>query len=163
MFRLKKNKFFQLWLVIGVTTGFAAVIFFSINYLNNNVLCSVDCKLKNEVALALVLLSLFGMFVGSLTYYFISDKYEKKITKIHQDASITLRFLYGEEKTILKSILAKGGSITQSCLVKDTGLSRVKVSRSLKYLESKNVIAKIPKGMTNVIELKSDLKNFFLD
>jgi len=154
---LRKNKFFQLWLITGIITGFAAVIFFSIIYLNNNVLCSLDCKLKNEVFLLLVLLSLFGMFIGSLTYYFISDKYERKITKIHKDASKTLNFLDGEEKTIVRSIINRKGEITQSAIAKDTGLSRVKISRSLKKLEQKNVIIKVPKGMTNIIKLEEDI------
>ena len=75
---MRKSKFFQLWLIIGMVAGFAAVIFFSITYLNETVLCSVDCRLRNEVSIILVLLSLVGMFIGSLTYYFISEKYEKK-------------------------------------------------------------------------------------
>jgi uncharacterized membrane protein len=109
------------------------------------------------------MLSLFGMFIGSLTYYFISEKYEKKIIKIHRDASQTLKFLEGEEKDIISALIKNKGEITQSDIVKHTGLSRVKVSRGLKKLEQKKIISKIPNGMTNKVELKEDFKKFFVD
>ncbi len=163
MILLKKNKFFQLWLIIGIMTGFAAIIFFSITYLNEKVLCNVECRLRNEVSLVLVLLSLFGMFIGSLTYYFISEKYEKKISKMQKDVNLTLKFLEGEEKAIINSIINRKGQSTQSNIVRDTGLSRVKISRSLKKLEQKKIIIKKPNGMTNNIELEKELRKVMIN
>jgi len=159
----KKNKLFQSWLIIGIIAGFAAVLFFSVTYLNEKVLCDLDCRIQNEVSLILVLLSFSGMFIGSLTYYFISEKYEKKITKMHKDISLTLKFLEGEEKSIVNSILSNKGKITQSEIAKNTGLSRVKIFRILKKLEEKGVITKKPLGMTNVIELEEELKKFLIE
>ena len=72
--------------------------------------------------------------------------------------SLTLKFLDDEEKTIINSILSHNGKTTQSEIVKDTGLSRVKIFRSLKRLEEKNIIIKKPHGMTNTIELEEELK-----
>lgn len=163
MISLNKNKFFQLWLIIGIITGFLAVLFFTITYLNERVLCDIDCRLKNEVSIVLSMLSLFGVFIGSLTYYFISEKYEKKIVKIHKDITLTLRFLDGEEKSIVNSIIEKKGKIKQSDIAKNTGLSRVKISRSLKRLEQKNIITKIPNGMTNIIEIEEELRKILID
>ncbi len=154
----KQNKFFQLWLIIGVIAGFSVVLFFSITYLNNNILCDMDCRIQNEASIVLVLMSLFGMFIGSLTYYFISEKYEKKITKIQKDANLTLKFLDKEEKSVMNSILNHKGKITQSKIVKETNLSRVKIFRILKKLEEKEIIKKKPFGMTNIIELEKDLR-----
>jgi uncharacterized membrane protein len=108
-------------------------------------------------------LSLFGMFIGSLTYYFISGKYEKKITKMHRDASVTLKFLDEEERVIVKSILDHEGKITQSEMARETKLSRVKIFRSLKKLEWKGVIIKKPHGMTNIVELGEGLKKVLLE
>ena len=159
----KKNKFFQLWLIIGIIAGFLVVLFFTITYLNNNVLCDVDCRIQNGVSLALISMSLFGMFVGSLTYYFISEKYEKQITKIQKDATLTLKFLDGEEKAIVKSILDHEGKTTQSEIARDIGLSRVKIFRSLKKLEEKGTIIKKPNGMTNSIELEEKLKKILIE
>jgi predicted transcriptional regulator len=159
--KIIQNKFIQMWLIIGIIAGFAAVIFFSITYLNERILCDMDCRAKNEVSLILVLLSLFGMFIGSLTYYFISEKYQKKIDRIHKDVNLTLRFLEGEERAIVNSIISRKGKINQSDLVKDTGLSRVKISRSLMRLEQKDIIKKSKNGMTNMVEMNKNLKRIF--
>lgn len=159
---IKRNKFIQLWLIVGIIASFAGVLVFSIAYLNNKVLCDLDCRIQNEVSLAVVLLSLFGMFIGSLTYSFISEKYEKRITKIQKEAGVTLRFLEGEEKCIINCIINKKGKTTQSEIARDSGLSRVKIFRALKKLEDRDIIIKKPHGMTNIIELKNDLKNVFV-
>ena len=159
---IKKNKFFQLWLIIGIIAGFSTVLFFSITYLNNKLLCDIDCRIQNEVSLILVLLSLFGMFIGSLTYYFISEKYEKRITKMQKDANLTLKFLDEEERLIMSSILNHKGKINQSEIVRNTKLSRVKIFRGLKRLERKEIIVKKPNGMTNTIELKEELKKILI-
>jgi predicted transcriptional regulator len=159
--KIIQNKFIQMWLIIGIIAGFAAVIFFSITYLNERILCDMDCRAKNEVSLILVLLSLFGMFIGSLTYYFISEKYQKKIDRIHKDVNLTLRFLEGEERAIVNSIISRKGKINQSDLVKDTGLSRVKISRSLMRLEQKDIIKKSKNGMTNIVDMNKNLKRIF--
>lgn len=159
----KNNKFIQLWLILGIVEGFGAVLFFAVMYLNQKVLCDMNCRTKNEVSLILILLSLFGMFIGSLTYYFISGRYEKRITKIHKDISLTLRFLEGEERCIVKSIIDRAGRTTQSNIAKDTGLSRVKISRSLKKLEQKRIITKIPNGMTNIIEIEKSLRELLVE
>lgn len=108
-------------------------------------------------------MSLFGVFVGSLTYYFISEKYEKQITKIQKDVTLTLKFLEGEEKAIIKSILNHEGKTTQSEIAKDIGKSRVKIFRSLKKLEEKGIIIKKPKGMTNSVELEENLRKVLIE
>lgn len=156
------NKFVQLWLIVGIVTGFAVMLFFGITYLNDSVLCDVDCRVRNEVSLSLVLVSLFGMFVGSLTYYFISEKYEKKIVKIRKDASATYKFLDSEQRKILKCLVDANGRITQSELCRSTGLSRVRVSRCLAVFESKRIVEKTKNGMTNEIRLSDDLAELFL-
>jgi uncharacterized membrane protein len=160
---IKKNKFIQLWLIIGIIAGFAAVIFFAVTYLNEKLLCDADCRVQNEVSLILILLSFFGMFVGSLTYFFISEKYERKITKISKNIKSTLRFLENSEKAIINSILNSNGKVTQSKIVDETKLSRVKIFRSLKKLEDRGIITKKPYGMTNLIELDDELKKILIE
>jgi hypothetical protein len=160
---IKKNKFFQLWLIIGIIAGFSAVLFFSITYLNNKLLCDIDCRIQNEISLILVLLSLFGMFIGSLTYYFISEKYERKITRMQKDANITLKFLDSEEQKIINALLKHKGEMNQSEILQDTKLSRVKIFRILKRLEKKEIILKKPQGMTNKIILDEGIKQVLLN
>lgn len=159
---MKRNSFIQLWLIIGIVAGFAAAVFFIITYLNNEVLCDFSCVVRNQVTLALILTALFGMFIGSLTYYFISEKYERKIGNIRKNIDFTYRFLEPDQKKVIKTIVNSNGSILQSKLVDKTGFSRVKVSRVLKELESKKVVGKEKKGMTNKVSLKEDLKEVFV-
>lgn len=158
---IKNNRFIQLWLILGIIAGFAAILFFTVTYLNQKVLCDIDCKIKNEVNLVLVLLSLFGLFIGSLTYYFISEKYEKKIVKIHKDARLTLRFLEGDQKMIMTALIKFNGESTQSEIAKETDLSRVKISRAIKSLEQRKLLTKMPDGMTNKIILDAELRTVF--
>ena len=69
-----KNRFLELWLILGICSGFGTVIFFTIIYLNEKILCNLECRKKNELLFVMILLSLFGLFIGSLLYYFISEK-----------------------------------------------------------------------------------------
>jgi DNA-binding MarR family transcriptional regulator len=158
-----KNKFIVLWLIIGLIAGFATVIFFIITYLNDSVLCNLNCRIRNEVNLALIAISLFGLFIGSLTYYFISEKYEKKIVKIKNDYSVIYRFLNNDNKKIIKTLVENNGKRTQSQIVEYTGLSRVKISRCLKDLENRNIIKKDKNGMTNNVELVDELREVFVN
>ena len=157
------KKFISLWLIIGIVMGFLAILFFSLIYLNNNVLCDLDCRGRNEVVLALILLSLVGMFVGSLTYYFISGKYEQKIGKMHKNMKVLYRLFDPDQKLIFQNILDNNGQITQSKLVKETKLSRVKISRSLKKLGEKGIIEKQKSGMTNKIKLTTEISKLFFE
>ena len=156
------QKLIKLWLILGIIIGFASIIFFSLNYLNHEVLCDLQCSGKSEVQIVLVMLSLIGLFVGSLTYYFISDKYIKEITKIQKDIRVVYNFLETDERLIIKSLVDAGGKLLQSKLVKETKLSRVKLSRELKKLEDKGIILKKKSGMTNSIELSLDIQNLFI-
>ncbi len=59
-----------------------------------------------------------------------------------------------EEKLILECILEKGTSIFQSDLVEKTKLSKVKITRILDRLETRNIIERKRRGMTNIVILK---------
>ena len=158
----QRNSLVKLWLIIGIVAGFSTIIFFAISYIKDVILCDVSCSVQNDVAIALVLLSLMGVFVGSFTYYFIAERYEKKIDKIHSQSNAALRFLDTDDKKIVNSIIKSNGHITQSKLVSITGLSRVKISRHLLSLEQKNIILRKKEGMTNTISLTDDIKKIFL-
>ena len=59
-----------------------------------------------------------------------------------------------EEKRVYALLKGGSGSIYQSGIIKDTGYSKVKVTRILDRLESKGVIERRRRGMTNIIFLK---------
>lgn len=157
-----KNNYLRFWLIVACIAGFTSVLFFSLIYLNQQVLCDLQCRMRNEVILAIVTLSLFGLFVGSLTYYLISERSEEKLKEIHRDNRIMLSLLEPDEKKIIEAIIDNKGKSSQSDIVKKTGISRVKVSRILKKIEQKGIIKKSQNGMTNIVELEKEIKELFL-
>lgn len=157
-----KNQLIKLWLIIGIISGFSAVIFFSLTYLNEKILCNLECREKNEVELLLILLSLFGLFVGSILYYFTAEKYKKEITRINKDANATLTFLDKDARKIVESLIKRQGTATQTQITKDTQMTRVKISRAMSKLQEKNIISKSQSGMTNTITLSDELKELFV-
>ncbi|MBI4438715.1 MarR family transcriptional regulator [Candidatus Woesearchaeota archaeon] len=62
--------------------------------------------------------------------------------------------LEGEEKQVYTLIAESNGSMYQSDLAKETGYSKVKTTRILDKLESKGLIERRRRGMTNIVVLK---------
>ncbi len=158
---MRGKGFLRVWLIIGLVSGFLAGTFFIITYTNDNLLCDVDCRCKNEIQILFTLIALTGLFIGSLTYYFMSEKNEKELIRIQKDVSATLNFLDPDQKKVISALLKAGCSTTQSRLVRDSGLGRVKVSRVLKKLENKKIILREKSGMTNKIRLSKELDDLF--
>jgi uncharacterized membrane protein len=63
-----------------------------------------------------------------------------------------LKVLPEDERAIIE-ILVKEKRMEQNLLVAESGLSKVKVSRTLSKLEQRNIIEKKPLGNTNLIKL----------
>ncbi len=59
-----------------------------------------------------------------------------------------------EEKKVYGIIRNKEGSAYQTDLIKETGFSKVKVTRILDKLETKDILERKRRGMTNIIVLK---------
>jgi len=62
-----------------------------------------------------------------------------------------------DEKIVIKELERSNGEMTQSDLVRRTKLSKVKVHRIIKRLESLGIISKYPYGITNKIKLEKSL------
>lgn len=62
--------------------------------------------------------------------------------------------LEGEEKEIFLKIAVADGAVFQSSLIKETGFSKVKITRILDRLEGKGLIERKRRGMTNIVLLK---------
>jgi uncharacterized membrane protein len=65
-----------------------------------------------------------------------------------------LKILPEDERKII-GLLIKEKKMEQTYLVAESGLSKVKVSRTLAKLEQRGIIEKKPLGNTNLIKLKS--------
>lgn len=87
--------------------------------------------------------------LSGLVIYNNLHKHEKKDIKL----KILDEMLMPEEKQIIKILEENNGEITQSELVKKSGLGKLKVSRVIKKLESSKIIKKYPYGLTNNVKL----------
>ena len=62
--------------------------------------------------------------------------------------------LDAEEQKIIRLLEEKEGSTYQSDLIKETGHSKVKITRTLDKMENKGILEKKRRGMTNIVVLK---------
>jgi len=69
-------------------------------------------------------------------------------------APVDLSSLDSEEKRAYDIIKDKGGSVFQSDIIRETGFTKVKVSRILDKLENRGVLERKRRGMANIIVLK---------
>lgn len=91
-----------------------------------------------------------GLFLFGL-YLFIQKKpAQKALGKARKVA----KKLGDDEKTVFDVLAKSDGMVFQNDLVKETGFSKVKVTRVLDKLEAKGLIERRRRGMTNVIVLK---------
>ena len=92
----------------------------------------------------------FGVAVALLIggiYLVMPKPAEKKRKKV--DVS-----KLSEDEAKIYNILVGGESFYQSDLIKETGYSKVKVTRILDRLEQKDIVERKRRGMTNIIFLK---------
>lgn len=59
-----------------------------------------------------------------------------------------------EEKTIYDFLKSKEGSVYQTDLIKETNFSKVKITRLLDKMETKGIVERKRRGMTNLIVLR---------
>ena len=101
-------------------------------------------------------MSLLGSIVSILAALSLMDllrkKERKEITKDVVDSMIM-----PDEKIVIKELEKNNGELTQSELVRKTKLSKVKVHRIVKRLESLEIVSKYPYGVTNKIKLEKSL------
>ncbi len=87
--------------------------------------------------------------VGIYMVFVPLKKEEKEITN-----EIDLSKLSEEEKKIYELLKQNDNSMYQSDLIKETGYSKVQITRVLDRLESKKIIDRHRRGMTNIVILR---------
>ncbi len=93
-----------------------------------------------------------GLLTGTLVYYMFSPRFEKCL-----DRKTLLSFFRDEEAVIIDCLLDNRGQLSQSRIVRSTGLSKVKVHRVLERMRKTGVVEKMPNGKTNKILLKKEI------
>ena len=158
-----KNKYVG-YLIVGVTAIFSFVVI-SFNYALNNIVntscthgiaCPMHATVLTQEIISYSLMALL-FIVGLFMIFFMKDEQTTTIIKHHKD-EITpeekedkLNDLENEERTIMNIILRNDGSTYQSDLIKETGLTKVRVTRILDKLEGKKLIERKRRGMTNIV------------
>jgi len=109
----------------------------------------------------ILILSSLGIFVGSISYYFMAAKYTKEKESRDKNIEATLNFLNPEEKIIFKELIKNKAGLKQSAFEKLTGFHKVKVHRVIQRLMAKNIVEKSSDGKINKIRLSENLKKIF--
>lgn len=93
----------------------------------------------------------FIMFIVGLYLIFFEHKLPEPKKEFRQ---IDTSRLDEEEKLLYDKVREKKGIAYQADLIKDTGFSKVKITRILDKMESKDILERKRRGMTNLIALK---------
>lgn len=155
------------FLVIGVAVFFFFIVMSFNNALGDIVdetcthgdICPMQTTLKTQKVVSYSLMALL-LALGTFLLLFMRDEPAPVI--VHNGVKVLsdndkkkkLNDLLGDEKKIMEVLLREEGSVYQSDLIKETKLTKVKVSRVLDKLEGKGLIERKRRGMTNVIVLK---------
>ena len=96
--------------------------------------------------------SVISIFAGLSLLDLLRKKERKEVTK-----DVVNSMIMPDEKIVIKELEKNNGELTQSELVRRTKLSKVKVHRIVKRLESLGIVSKYPYGVTNKIKLEKSL------
>ena len=91
-----------------------------------------------------------GFLVSMIMFGFGVLQYFKKPVLSREQVDISNIPLTEEEKTVME-LIVKNNGIFQSRIVEETGYSKVKVTRILDRLESRGLVERKRRGMTNFV------------
>lgn len=94
----------------------------------------------------------FFLLAGGFFLLFIPLEHKLRTVQGMQPADLSK--LEGEEKVLCDILASNSGSVYQSDLMKETSWSKVKITRILDKLESKGIVERKRRGMTNIVVLK---------
>ncbi|MFP4403391.1 MAG: helix-turn-helix transcriptional regulator [Nanoarchaeota archaeon] len=147
----------------AILMAFIFLVSFISYYIKENILIEDGCGCSVSMPLIIISLSTLGVFVGSITFFFLNKLMIKEKKEIKQNIMKTLDFFDKDEKKILIEIIKNKGNISQSLLVKNSNLDKVKVFRILSKLEEKNFIKKEKNGISNKIILDENIYEIYKD
>ncbi len=151
-------------MIIGVTIIFFFIVM-SFNVALENIInetcthgptCPMYTTLKTQKIISYGLIGMLTL-VGAFVAFFMHEKKlppETKKTLSEEEKKRALENLDEEEKQVMNLVLREQGSIYQSDLIKDTRLTKVKVTRILDKLEGRGLIERKRRGMTNIVILR---------
>ena len=151
------------FLIIGIAVVMAIMVFLFNNVIKDNIglTCShgptcemyTDLNVQTYISFAIIgIILIIGLFL-------LFSKPEEKIiikTKTIKDKAkkISLEGLDKDEKAVIKLLQEENGGMFQSSLMEKLEIGKVKTTRLLDKLESKQLIERKRRGMNNFIVLR---------
>ncbi|MBI2665869.1 MarR family transcriptional regulator [Candidatus Woesearchaeota archaeon] len=130
--------------------------------------CPMQVTLKTQKMISYTLVGLLVALGLGITFFLKNEQIivHKEIIHESNPNAITseekekqwkekIQSLDAEEQQLMNILLREQGSVYQSSLIKETKLTKVKVSRVLDRLEGKGLLERKRRGMTNIVILKS--------
>lgn len=94
------------------------------------------------------------LFISGIVLTLTTRLTERETKEKKQKIKEVIKSLKSEERSVYDVIAKSDGAAFQTDLVEKTGFSKVKVSRILDKLETKNIVERRRRGMSNIIILK---------
>ena len=136
---------------ILILSVFVLIVSISSLYVQTEISSGNACGCFIPIPIFIPFIASVGLFIGTVTYYMFSPRFDKKL-----DKNILLNFLEGDGKNVFEIILEKK-EVNQAKIVKESKLSKVKVSRILKRLEENGIVEKHTVGKINLIKLNKNI------
>lgn len=107
----------------------------------------------------IAVISISAVAVGISVFYLVASGFETSSVlpagmggnSSKLDMELVLRLLDGDARTVFSVIVEAGGEVLQKDLPIQTNFSKVKITRTLDYLEAKGLIIRKRHGMTNKV------------
>lgn len=124
--------------------------------------CSMWKTIQVQTSISIIIMA-FVVLIGIYMFIFgdkdliaiIRNKITRKEKAFEKEKHLEKgKNLPKDEKEVFNMIVEKEGSILQSEIVKNTELSKVKVSRIIDKIEGRGLVFRKRRGMTNVVIIK---------
>ncbi|TAL47005.1 MarR family transcriptional regulator [archaeon] len=156
--KLVSQNYSGLSIVIMSAVAFAILLSVSLDYAEiTHSLCDAPlCSVYNHVPAqayigfgALIISAFIGIYIT-----FRQHKVEKTQTLSKAKMNKMVSGLQADDKKVFDEIARNDGSVFQNDLISSTGFSKVKVSRILDRLETKGIVERRRRGMSNIVVLR---------
>lgn len=141
-----------------VITVFILIVALAALYVQMQVSSGNACNCEIPLYVLVPILGAMGLFIGVLSYYLLSPRFEKPAV----DKSQLLAFLGRDEASVVKAILESKGEIPQAEIVRKTGLPKVKVFRLLHSLQKRGIVSKEQNKKVNIVRLSEGMKKLLI-
>ena len=156
---MEKSRTKYLMISMMIIAIFVLVVSIASLYTEKMITCGRAQACLIPISFLIPIVGSIGLFIGTLVYYLMSGKIERKTINLEDCSKIVEKLLSDEERKVLK-ILASYDKISQARIAKMIGLSRLKVFRIVERLKEKGILEKENEGKARIVRLNPAVRNF---